>query len=257
MMRKRNLIGAFLFAVCALWACTTTPYTQLGIAAYEEVLKKAPVTRDPAVVGVVERVGQRIARVAAKPEYQWEFTVIDDPKTVNAFALPGGKVAVYTGLFPVAKDEAGLAAVMGHEVAHALARHGGERVSQGLMLQIAAVGVGAAVGGGNPQTANAVMQAFGLGAQVGVVLPFGRSQESEADHIGMILMAKAGYDPGAALTLWQRMEQSETGGRPPEWLSTHPSAGTRQQQITAWLPEVRKYYAADPSVKNQPLPSIK
>lgn len=251
-------------------ACVTTPYTnrsqmillseseelQLGVAAYQEVLSKSNVTTGKPLA-VVQRVGERIAAAADKPSYQWQFTAIDDPKTVNAFALPGGKVAVYTGLFPIAKDEAGLAAVMGHEVAHALARHGAERMSQGMVLQLGAVGLSAAMGGKDPALANAVMSAYGLGAQVGVALPFNRSQESEADRIGMILMAKAGYDPEAALFLWQRMGENESGGRPPEYLSTHPSAETRQEQIRGWLPEARGYLVRDPKLVVAELPAVK
>jgi predicted Zn-dependent protease len=251
-------------------ACVTTPYTnrsqlillseaeenQLGVAAYKEVLSKADITTGRPH-DIVRRVGERIARAADKPSYQWQFTVIDEPQTVNAFALPGGKVAVYTGLFPIAKDEAGLAAVMGHEVAHALARHGAERMSQGMVLQLGAVGLSAAMGGQDPALANAVMSAYGLGAQVGVALPFNRSQESEADRIGMILMAKAGYDPEAALHLWQRMGANERGGRPPEYLSTHPSAETRQEQIRGWLPEARGYLVRDPNLAVADLPAIK
>jgi predicted Zn-dependent protease len=272
MMTVRTGCIAFVAGGCllALWACATTPYTKrsqlmlmseseemrLGVAAYNQVLSKERLVTDPAIVGVVQRIGERIARAAEKPEYQWQFSVIDNPKTVNAFALPGGKVAVYTGLFPVAKDEGGLAAVIGHEVAHALARHGAERMSQGTVLQLGGAVLGAAVGTQAPALSNAVMAAYGLGAQVGVLLPFSRSQESEADHIGMILMAKAGYDPESALFLWQRMEASEKGGKPPQWLSTHPSAATRQEQIRGWLPEARAYLSTDPTVTNNPLPVI-
>lgn len=267
---RRSLTLLGLVVAISIGACVTTPYTnrsqlillseaeetQLGVAAYKEVLSKARLaTGRPH--DVVRRVGERIARVSDKPDYQWQFSVIDDAQMVNAFALPGGKVAVYTGLFPVAKDEAGLAAVMGHEVAHALARHGAERMSQGMVIQLGAVGLSAAIGGADPTLGNAVMAAYGLGAQVGVALPFNRSQESEADRIGMILMAKAGYDPEAALHLWQRMEQNESGGRPPEYLSTHPSAQTRQEQIRGWLPEARGHLVRDPQLVVAELPPIK
>lgn len=271
-MKPKHLRASLAGIVLAvsIGACVTAPYTnrsqlillseaeevQLGTAAYKEVLSASRATTGRPF-DVVTRVGQRIARAADKPSYQWQFTVIDDAKTANAFALPGGKVAVYTGLFPVAKDEAGLAAVMGHEVAHALARHGAERMSQGMVLQLGAVGVSAAMGGSDPALGNAVMAAYGLGAQVGVALPFNRSQESEADRIGMILMAKAGYDPEAALRLWERMEASEGSGRPPEYLSTHPSAATRQEQIRGWLPEARGYLAKDATLVVAELPAIK
>jgi predicted Zn-dependent protease len=259
-MSRIDRIGsrcALVLVATALLAtgCSTVPYTnrsqfimmsesedlQLGAAAYKEVLKQEKVTRDPRYTEPVQRVGRRIAAVADKPEYQWEFTVIDDPKQVNAFALPGGKVAVYTGLFPVARDEAGLAAVIGHEVAHAIARHGAERMSTGMALQAAGAAVAIAAGTQGAATQQAVMAAYGLGAQVGVALPFSRSQESEADRIGLILMAKAGYDPTAAIGLWQRMEQAGGGG-PPEWLSTHPSESTRQEDIRGWISEARAYY---------------
>jgi predicted Zn-dependent protease len=255
----------------AIAACSTVPFTQrsqlllisqseemqLGAAAYKEVLKNQPIVRDPKVTAIVQRVGERIARAADRPQFDWEFKVVDDPKQVNAFALPGGKVAVYTGLFPVAEDEAGLAVVMGHEVAHALARHGAERMSQGLLVQLGAVGLSVAVGGGNPATRNAILQAYGLGSQVGVLLPFGRSQEAEADRIGMILMAKAGYDPAAALTLWQRMEAHASGQAPPEFLSTHPSYQTRQKNIEGWMAEARAHYQPLPDQTNEKLPPIK
>lgn len=231
---------------------------QLGAAAYREVLQEEKVVRAPEVNAAVRRVGERIARAANKPEYRWEFTTIDDPNQVNAFALPGGKVAVYTGLFPVAEDEAGLAVVMGHEVAHALARHGAERMSQGLVAQVAGTTLAVAMSSKSPATRNAVMGAFGLGAQVGVLLPFSRTQESEADQIGMILMAKAGYDPAAALGLWQRMAAASRGrAAPPELLSTHPSSATRIENIRRWIPEARRYYTADPNLTVAPLPAIR
>ncbi|MGD9763751.1 MAG: M48 family metallopeptidase [Candidatus Binatia bacterium] len=262
---------AAALAVAIGVACATVPYTnrsqfvvvsesdelQLGAQAFQEVLKQAKVTRDPRLTEPVNRVGRRIAAVAEKPEYQWEFAVIDDPKQVNAFALPGGKVGVFTGLFPVAKDEAGLATVMGHEVAHAIARHGAERMSQGLALQIVGLGVAVATSGASSATQQAILQAYGLGAMVGVALPYSRKQESEADHIGLILMAKAGYDPEAAIGLWQRMAQLEQRGRPPEFLSTHPSPESRIEDIREWLPQIKEqYYRPDPSVTNAPLPPI-
>lgn len=265
----RNAAAALGLALVALSGCATVPYTQrsqfimmsesedlqLGAAAYQQVLKKERIVRDPRLTEPVLRVGKRIAAAADKPEYQWEFTVIDDPKQANAFCLPGGKVAVYTGIFPIAKDEDGLAVVIGHEVAHALARHGAERMSTSMALQAAGLAVAVAAGGQSPATQQAIMGAYGLGAQVGVALPFSRSQESEADRIGLILMAKAGYDPEAAIGLWQRMEQSSGGNGPPEWLSTHPAEGTRQGDIRGWIAEARQYFRPPPA-PNAPLPSI-
>jgi metalloendopeptidase OMA1, mitochondrial len=230
----------------------------LGDQAYREVLAKSKIEKDPRVNEVVRRIGERIATAADRPDYKWEFVVIDDPKTANAFALPGGKVAVYTGLFPVAQTEAGLATVMGHEVAHALARHGSERMSQQMGVQVIGTGIAVALGasGTSGVTQQAAMQAFGIGSQVGVLLPFGRSQESEADHIGLILMAKAGYDPAEAVGFWERMEKLSHSGAPPEFLSTHPSEDTRAKQIEAWLPEAETYYRKTPGVTDNKLPGV-
>jgi predicted Zn-dependent protease len=266
---RRRAGAALALTLLAVAGCSTVPYTnrsqfmvmsesddlKLGAAAYQQVLKKEKIVHDPQITAPVQEVGRRIAAAADKPDYQWEFTVIDDPKQANAFCLPGGKVAVYTGIFPIAKDEAGLATVIGHEVAHALARHGAERMSTGLALQAAGAAVAIATGGQSAATQQAVMAAYGLGAQYGVALPFSRSQESEADRIGLILMAKAGYDPRAALGLWRRMEQYAGGKGPPEWLSTHPAESTRQQNIQNWIAEAQQYFQPPPAPDN-PLPAI-
>jgi predicted Zn-dependent protease len=187
-------------------------------------------------------VGTRIAAATGKTDYQWEFKVIEE-KQANAFCLPGGKVAVYTGILPITRDEAGLAAVLGHEVSHAIARHGAERVSQNLLVEVGLAGTMAALSRGDPNTVKNVGAMLGAGAAVGLLLPWGRAQESEADHLGLIYMAKAGYDPHAARDLWVRMAEASKGsGRPPEFLSTHPSEATRIKQIEAWLPEAMQYY---------------
>jgi len=247
------LLGGFV------WSCATAPFTgrrqvilvsegqeiSLGDDAYKHALRDSVITHNPDAERIVRKVGERIAAVANKPEYKWEFTVINDPEMVNAFAVPGGKVAAYTGIFGPARDEAGLAVVLGHEVAHALARHPAERMSQDMLLQLGSVGLGIALGK-NPAMANQVLQAYGIVGGVGVALPFGRSQETEADRIGLILMAKAGYDPRVAVDLWQRMETMEkkeaAKGRPPEFLSTHPGYETRVQNIRSFLPEALSYY---------------
>lgn len=255
----KKILGIALLPLFLLAACATAPYTQrsqlmlvspveenqLGVQAFQQVLSKEKVLRDPVLQGVVDRIGWRIANAARRTDFQWQFVVIDNPKTANAFALPGGKVAVYTGMFPVARTEGGLAAVMAHEVAHVLARHGGERLSQGLLAQMGAVAVQAGMSGRDPSVVQGVMAAYGLGANVGVLLPYGRLQESEADRIGLILMAQAGYDPREAVHLWQRMAQQE-GGRPPEFLSTHPSPGTRIQDLQQWMPNALTYYRPTP-----------
>lgn len=217
----------------------------MGVQAYHEILRKSKISRDPRLNDLVTRVGTRIARATGRLDYQWEFKVIEDDKQVNAFALPGGKVAVYTGILPVTKDDAGLATVMGHEVAHAIARHGGERVSQGLLVQMGLATAQAAMANRDPRTVEQVTGLLGAGAALGIILPFSRAQESEADHLGLIYMAKAGYDPRAAISFWQRMEQAARGRpSPPEFLSTHPSHGTRIREIEQWIPEAMRYYQA-------------
>lgn len=236
-------------------ACETVPVTgrsqlqlvspadeaRMGAQAYQEIVRKSRPSADPAINAMVTRVGSRIAAATGRPDLAWEYRVIDD-RQANAFALPGGKVAVYTGILPVTRDEAGLAAVLAHEVAHVIARHGGERMSQQLAVQGVA-GTLAALSSRDPRTVQTVGSLLGAGASVGLLLPWGRAQESEADHLGLIFMAKAGYDPRAARDLWIRMaEQSRGSGRPPEFLSTHPSEATRIRQIEAWLPEALRYY---------------
>jgi predicted Zn-dependent protease len=206
-----------------------------GQQAYRQILRDSVSTNDAEALRIVRTVGERIAQAANKPDYRWEFRVINDPEMVNAFCVPGGKVAVYTGIFPIARDEAGLAVVLGHEVAHALLRHAGERMSQSEILGAGMTIAGAS--GLNP----AILQALGLGASVGLVLPFSRSQESEADHVGLILMAKAGYDPMVALEVWDRMARKEKG-TPPAFLSTHPGYETRVQQLQSFMPEALSYY---------------
>lgn len=249
----KQLLASFVVGGILL-GCATAPFTgrsqlilvsegqeaSLGDDAYRHALRDSVVSRSPEAERLVRKVGEKIAVAANKPEYKWEFTVINDPETVNAFAVPGGKVAVYTGIFGPARDEAGLAVVLGHEVAHALARHPAERMSQGMLAQLGGAGLSIALGN-NPGLANLVLQAYGIG----VALPFSRSQETEADRIGLILMAKAGYDPRVSVELWERMEMKDGGkGTPPEFLSTHPSYETRIQQLRSFIPEALTYYQA-------------
>jgi predicted Zn-dependent protease len=245
---------ALLMLVLA--ACQTVPITgrsqlmlisegeeaKLGLTSYQQILGKARVSTDAQVNEQVTRVGRRVAEAAERPDYRWEFKVIED-KQANAFCLPGGKVAVYTGILPITRDDAGLAAVIAHEVAHATARHGGERLSQQMAVQgLTAVGTQTLLAGRDPATVQLVGAALGVGTTVGLLLPWGRSQESEADHLGLIYMAKAGYHPSAARDLWVRMGQASGGSGQPEFLSTHPSAETRITQIEGWLPEALTYY---------------
>ena len=261
-MPRSTLVAPFVgLTLVLLVACQTVPITgrsqlqlisesdenRMGTQAYREILSKSRLSRDPHLNDLVTRVGSRIAAVIGKTGYAWEFRVIDDGRQINAFALPGGKVAVYTGLFPVTRDEAGLAAVLGHEIAHAVLRHGGERVSQQLLVQTGLNVTMAALSRGDPQTVRTVGSLLGAGASVGFILPWSREQESEADHVGLIFMAKAGYDPHAARDLWVRMAEAARGrGRPPEFLSTHPADVTRIRQIEQWLPEALQYYQASP-----------
>jgi predicted Zn-dependent protease len=246
--------------------CVTNPYTKrwqllmvpqsyeanLGTQAYQDVLHDPKVTIDqnPTEVTPVERVAARIIEAAkrskyaeAANEFKWEVAVIKDDGTKNAFALPGGKIAVYTGIFPVADNESGLAAIVGHEVVHALARHGSERMSQGILAQIGLVGASIAMQtqGFSPLTSEAAMSALGVGTQVGVLLPFSRAHESEADYIGLLLAADAGYDPHEAVRVWQRMQESG-GQQPHEFFSTHPGHETRIQRLTEEMPEALAHY---------------
>jgi predicted Zn-dependent protease len=267
--------GLLLGLYMSTSGCETNPYTgrsqllmtsvseemQLGAQAYSQVKNDPKVrqSQDPREVEPVKRVTARLIEAAKRSKYaemakqfQWEVTVIKDDKTMNAFALPGGKIAVYTGIFPVAKTEAGLAAVLGHEVTHALARHGAERMSQGELTNAALQVIGAAAGasGMNPVLSQGAMAALGAGAQVGVLLPFSRSHESEADYIGILLAADAGYDPRESVHLWERMEQLSGGGGPAEFLSTHPGHETRIAQLKKWMPEAMAIYQ-----KRQPVPA--
>jgi predicted Zn-dependent protease len=222
----------------------------LGAQAYQDVLNdpKVKISQNPAEVAPVQRIAGRIVEAAkrskyaeAANEFKWEVSVIKDDGTKNAFALPGGKIAVYTGIFPVAANESGLAAIMGHEVVHALARHGSERMSQGVLAQIGLVGASIAIGTQGPVTSQAAMSALGLGTQVGVLLPFSRAHESEADYIDLLLAADAGYDPQEAVRVWQRM-QASGGQEPQEFLSTHPGHETRIKRLTEQMPEALALY---------------
>jgi predicted Zn-dependent protease len=215
-----------------------TQATEMGLTAYQQILKESKLSPDKALTERVRRVGLRIAAVSGRPDLPWEFNLIQDD-TPNAFALPGGKVGVNTGLFKVAQNDDQLAAVMAHEVGHAIARHSAERVSQQIALQAGLAGLG--MTGSGAQYA----QLAGTAATLGLVLPFSRQQESEADHIGVIMMAKAGYDPRAAVALWQNFNKLG-GDRQPEFLSTHPAPASRIQQIQALMPQAMPIYEQAP-----------
>lgn len=257
LFRHVLLLGLIaLFPV--LSGCATVPYTgrsqlvfmneseelSLGAQAAKQVLEKEPEEKGTARAARVERVGKRIAAVADRPQFQWEFHTIPS-KTLNAFCLPGGKVFVYTALLDLTNgNDNELAAVMGHEIAHAVARHGAERVSQN---QVAAFGqiaaqVGVAAATGSAQAGESVSQGYGLITQLGFLLPYSRKHETEADTIGIILAAKAGYDPRAAITFWEKMAAANTGGEPPALLSTHPLNAQRIRDLEAAMPKALQYY---------------
>lgn len=212
--------------------------TQLGAASFADIKAQRKVSQDPQMNATVTRVGTRIAKVVgnAMPNAQWEFVVFDDD-TPNAFALPGGKVGVHTGIFKIAQTDDELAVVMGHEIAHVTARHGSERMSQGLLMAAGGVALDIALKDKDSGERNAWLAAYGAGATVGVMLPFSRLDESEADEIGLRYAARAGYDPRAALDFWKRMKaESEGKSKPPEWLSTHPSDDTRIRKLERFMP---------------------
>jgi predicted Zn-dependent protease len=220
---------------------------------YGEFMKQNPPSKDAAGTAQVKRVGLKIQQAVeafAKEKgfesrianYQWEFNLVDS-KDVNAWCMPGGKVVVYSGLLPVAKDDAGLAVVMGHEIAHAVAEHGGERMSQQMMAQMGGVALGEALKTKPAATQQLWMTAFGVGAQYGALMPFSRQQESEADRLGLVFMSIAGYDPRTAPAFWERMAAGKAeGGAPPEFMSTHPSDATRIKKLNEQMPEAMQYY---------------
>ncbi len=259
----------FVFPVLAaglLSGCATVPYTgrtqlalmpdrevmEMSRSSYREVIDGSKVLTSTPEAEMVERVGRRIAAAAEEflrdqgladraGDFEWEFTLIDDDQTVNAWAMPGGKIAFYTGILPLTRDEEGLAVVMGHEVAHALANHGRERLSQLLLFQLGYTGLDLALRREPETTRELWLTAFGLGASVGLILPYSRTQEYEADRIGLILTARAGYDPRAAIPFWERMkEQGEVGFL--EFLSTHPTTSKRIREIRKLMPEALQYY---------------
>jgi predicted Zn-dependent protease len=192
-------------------------------------------------VAMVDRVGRRIVEAAGlASQYRWEVTLIRDPQA-NAFVLPNGKIVVYTGILGPAKNEAGLAAVLGQEVGHVVARHSAERLSQSMLAQAGVQAANVAVAAYDPRYQAITGAALGLGVQYGALLPYSRAHESEADHLGILFMAKAGYDPAEAIALWERMEAAGSGGTP-QWLSSHPNPATRRTQLREWLPEAQRYY---------------
>ncbi|HET9433817.1 MAG TPA: M48 family metallopeptidase, partial [Chitinophagaceae bacterium] len=269
-----RLLTTLFVAASFTIACSTNPLTKksqltllpeselqaMGTQQYQQFLSTNRVVspsnnRD---AEMVRRVGQRITR-AVETYYaqngisdklsgvRWEYNLVDN-KAVNAWCMPGGKIVVYTGLLPISQNEAALAVVMGHEVSHALLQHGNQRMSQGLLQQLGGVALSVAVANKPAETQNLFLAAYGAGTTVGVMLPFSRNQELEADRFGLIWTAMAGYNPQEAIPLWERMEAASQGQKPPEFLSTHPSEGKRIDQLQRYMPEAMKYYK--PIAKN-------
>ncbi|WP_066621864.1 M48 family metallopeptidase [Rufibacter roseus] len=267
-MKQMNFLRNALLSLAVLVTvgCSTVPITgrrqvslvsdqevmQMSLQAYREMMSQSKLSNNAQQTAMVKRVGQRIQQAVETymrqqgasdqlAGYQWEFNLIDDPKQQNAFAMAGGKTAVYTGLLPITQDETGLAVVMGHEIAHVIAKHVNERISQQMLAEAGGGVIGAATGQGGA-TSQVVNVAYGIGAGVGM-MKFGRTQESEADRLGLIFMAMAGYNPEAALTFWKRMDAASGWQSQPEILSTHPSNQTRIADIQKHLPEAKKYYS--------------
>ncbi|MDZ7860669.1 MAG: M48 family metallopeptidase [Candidatus Krumholzibacteriota bacterium] len=254
------LITAFLFS-CAIVPLTgrkqvnfipNSEIHAMSFAQYDEFLKSNPVVEGTDDAKMVKRAGRRIKEAVERyfaregmsahlSGYAWEFNLVDNSK-VNAWCLPGGKVVIYSGILPVTKTEEGLAVVMGHEIAHAIAEHGSERMSHQMMAQLGGMALSKAIEEKPEKTRALFMTAFGIGTQLGAMLPYSRLHESEADHLGLIFMAMAGYDPREAVSFWKRMAAEKDGNAPPEFLSTHPSDQNRVDDLKKLLPEALKYY---------------
>ena len=253
---KKLVLTIAIFMVVA--ACKVNPFTgkkvlnfypnsqifPMAFAQYDEFLTENKVIEDSPEARMITKVGQRISSAAERwlaangypgylNDYKWEYNLVND-ETVNAWCMPGGKIVFYTGILPITQTETGIAVVMGHEVAHALADHGAQRMSAGTLQQLGAVAGNIAIQ--DEQKRNMFNQAYGLGSTVGLMLPFSRSHETEADRIGLQIMAIAGYDPAEAAELWKRMKANSGGQAPPEFLSTHPSNDTRIANLTEWAP---------------------
>ncbi|MGB0979054.1 MAG: M48 family metallopeptidase [Croceimicrobium sp.] len=261
-MRKYLLISSLL----VLGACKTVPLTgrkqvslipgsqmnAMAVNQYQQVLSESKVLRGTPEANMVNSVGQKISQAVEQylrqkghaemiKDFKWEFNLIEE-NVANAWCMPGGKVAFYTGILPICQDEAGIAVVMGHEVAHAIANHGSERMSQGLIQQFGGTALQVAIKEQPEKTQGLYMAAYGIGSQYGAMLPFSRLHESEADEMGLVFMAMAGYDPREAPKFWERMAANSGGSQPPEFMSTHPSNQTRIKDLNANMGEAMKYY---------------
>jgi len=264
---KYALISLLLFMLVA--ACATVPITgrsslnlipsssllSMSFQQYDQFLQSHKVVNGTDEAIMVNRVGSRIQNAVEQyfanhnmadqlNGYEWEFNLVKD-SLVNAWCMPGGKVVIYTGILPVTQNETGLAVVMGHEIAHAIANHGNERMSQSLLAQFGSVALDQLIKDKPEETQSLFRLAYGIGANVGVLLPYSRLHESEADQMGLIFMAMAGYDPRTAVSFWERMAKMSSGGAPPEFLSTHPAHETRIQNIKDHMPKAMEYYQAN------------
>jgi predicted Zn-dependent protease len=265
MKKLQTKLFAFLIAALVFQFCSLVPLTgrrQLSLVSdadmlstsfvqYDQFLNENKLSTNSGQTNMVKGVGRRIQNAVATyfaqnnlsqglNGFAWEFNLIES-KEVNAWCMPGGKVVVYSGILPVTQNEAGLAVVMGHEIAHAVAKHSNERMSQALLAQLGGQTLAAALQQKPEQTQQLWMGLFGVGVQLGAILPYSRLQEGEADHLGLIFMAMAGYDPNGAIEFWQRMSQN-AGAKPPEFLSTHPTDANRIKKIKSEIPEAMKYY---------------
>jgi predicted Zn-dependent protease len=249
------LIACSKVAITGRDQLTLIPASQLNamsFSEYDNLLKEYQIEEGTEDARIVNSVGANIKRAVEDyfrqeglsselSNYEWEVNLLVDDEMVNAFAMPGGKVGVFTGMLEVAETSGQLATVMGHEVAHAIAEHGNERMSQQLLTSLGGVGLAIALRDKPQETQALALAAFGLGTQLGILLPYSRTHESEADHLGLIFMAMAGYDPHESVDFWTNMDQLG-GGAPPEWMSTHPSHKTRIENLNEWMPEAMQYY---------------
>ncbi len=260
-MKTKTLLSLFAVAAFAI-ACTTNPFTgkktialvpnsqilPMAFQQYDQFLSENDVVTGTVDSRRIKSIGQKISSASERwltangyagylKDYSWDYNLVQDD-AVNAWCMPGGKIVFYTGIMPIAQTDAGVAAIMGHEVAHALANHGQQRMSAGQVQALGAVAGNIALAN-NPENQQMFNQYYGVGSQLGVMLPFSRGHESEADKIGLTLMAIAGYEPMAAAGLWERMKANSGGGAPPEFMSTHPSSDTRINNITGWADDAK------------------
>ncbi len=256
--RRIALPVAAVFTLFFIAGCYTVPETgrtalnivpggqidKLALASFNQMKEEGGISEDTEMIDRVNRVGRRIAESVGEdlPKADWEFVVFDNDEMLNAFAMPGGKVGVYSGLFKIATTDSMLAVVMGHEIAHVVARHANQRLSRGILVQLLSVGVDSAMKDSSTGSRRAANAAVSAGATYGYQMPYSRLSEREADHLGLIYLARAGYDPVSSLEFWRRMEESNTGEKPPEFLSTHPSGETRREKLLELMPLALEEY---------------